>query len=123
MYRSVLVMTALLLLSSSIAEAAERRWIVTVDNGKPAGELVIRCAVDGDCSTRYIFKDNGRGPEISETFRIAADGTFANYEAKGSTTFGSRVDSDTRCAAAVGVGSRRPNGAARRRWRASCTCR
>jgi len=92
MYRSVLVMTALLLLSSSIAEAAERRWIVTVDNGKPAGELVIRCAVDGDCSTRYIFKDNGRGPEISETFRIAADGTFANYEAKGSTTFGSRVD-------------------------------
>ena len=45
MYRSVLVMTALLLLISSMAEAAERRWIVTVDNGKPAGELVIRLSL------------------------------------------------------------------------------
>lgn len=82
MSRSVLVIAALVLLGSA-TEAAERRWVVTVDNGKPAGELLVRCTPSGDCSTRYIFKDNGRGPEISETFRIAADGTFASYEAKG----------------------------------------
>ena len=40
----------------------QRRWVFTVDNGKPAGELVERCDKRGDCDTRYIFKDNGRCP-------------------------------------------------------------
>ena len=92
MSRAVCVMAVVLGLLGSIGEAAERRWVVTVDNGKPAGELLIRCTAGSECSTRYVFKDNGRGPEISETFRIAADGTFANYEVKGGTTFGSKVD-------------------------------
>jgi len=70
----------------------QRRWVFTVDNGKPAGELVERCDKRGDCDTRYIFKDNGRGPEITERYRLAADGTYARYEAKGKTTFGSVVD-------------------------------
>jgi imidazolonepropionase-like amidohydrolase len=75
------------------AEASDtRRWIMTVDNGKPAGELVLRCDKRGDCQTRYIFKDNGRGPEVTERYRLAADGTYARYEAKGKTTFGSTVD-------------------------------
>ena len=81
------------LVHAAPAEASDaRRWIMTVDNGKPAGELVVRCADGGDCQTRYIFKDNGRGPEVTERYRIAADGTLARYEAKGKTTFGSVVD-------------------------------
>ena len=81
------------LVHAAPAEASDaRRWIMTVDNGKPAGELVVRCADGGDCQTRYIFKDNGRGPEVTERYRVAADGTLARYEAKGKTTFGSVVD-------------------------------
>ena len=43
MSRAVCVMAVVLGLLGSIGEAAERRWVVTVDNGKPAGELLIRC--------------------------------------------------------------------------------
>jgi imidazolonepropionase-like amidohydrolase len=71
---------------------APRRWVFTVDGGKPAGELVVRCDRRGDCRTRYLFKDNGRGPEVVERYRLAADGSFVRYAAVGTTTFGSRVD-------------------------------
>lgn len=77
---------------SAAADASVRRWVVTVDNGKPAGEMVVRCEQRGDCTTRFIFKDNGRGPEVTERYRAATDGTYARYEVKGKTTFGSSVD-------------------------------
>ncbi len=71
---------------------AERRWVFTVDDGKPAGDLVVRCDKRGDCDSKYYFKDNGRGPEVTERYRLAPDGTFTRYAAKGTTTYGSRVD-------------------------------
>src|SRR5687768_13523569 len=40
----------------------------------------------------FIFKDNGRGPELKEEYELAADGTFKRYEVKGSSTFGAPVD-------------------------------
>ena len=97
MHRIVLPALAILVglvgaVPAPAAVPAERRWVYTVDNGKPAGELVVRCDARGDCETRYIFKDNGRGPEVTERYRLAADGTFARYAAQGTTTFGSRVD-------------------------------
>ena len=92
----ILVLALTLLAAFAQAASAEasdtRRWIMTVDNGKPAGELVVRCDKRGDCQTRYIFKDNGRGPEVTERYRLAADGTYSRYEAKGKTTFGSTID-------------------------------
>ena len=77
---------------ASADNPAPRRWVFTVDNGKPAGDLVVRCDPRGDCQSRFFFKDNGRGPEITERFRIAADGTYTRYAAEGKTTFGSVVD-------------------------------
>ena len=71
---------------------AERRCVFTVDDGKSAGDLVVRCDKRGDCDSKYYFKDNGRGPEVTERYRLAPDGTFTRYAAKGTTTFGSRVD-------------------------------
>ena len=38
----------------------------------------------------FIFKDNGRGPELKEEYTLAADGTFTRYHAKGTSTFGAR---------------------------------
>ena len=72
--------------------ASSRRWVIVVDGGHRAGEQVVDCRGDGHCSARYVFKDNGRGPEIAERFRLAPDGSFAEYRATGTSTFGSRVD-------------------------------
>lgn len=73
-------------------DTSERKWIITVDNGKVAGEQTLRCDAAGECRGRFIFKDNGRGPEIDEVFRLAGDGSYASYQATGATTFGSKVD-------------------------------
>ena len=74
------------------AEEAPRRWVITVDSGKVAGEQTLQCDAAGECRGRFVFKDNGRGPEIDEVFRLADDGSYASYRATGATTFGSKVD-------------------------------
>jgi imidazolonepropionase-like amidohydrolase len=82
-----------LLFASSSAWSAEKlRYVVLVDGGKQAGEQVVETTDDGWTKVKFIFKDNGRGPEIEERYRLDKDGTFAEYYAKGSTTFGSSVD-------------------------------
>ena len=30
-----------------------------------------------------LFKDNGRGPELEEQFRLGSDGTFSEYAVRG----------------------------------------
>jgi imidazolonepropionase-like amidohydrolase len=91
-----LTLVVLALLAPAHAKNAEgassRRWVIVVDGGHRAGEQVVDCRGDGHCSARYVFKDNGRGPEIAERFRLAPDGSFAEYRATGTSTFGSRVD-------------------------------
>lgn len=75
------------------AGAAETlRYVVTVDGGKQAGEQVVEHRDDGSTHVRYIFKDNGRGPELEETYRLRPDGTYADYHVTGTQTFGARVD-------------------------------
>ena len=95
MVRSLWVLAAL---ASVATPAAERRWTLTVDNGKPAGYASIECDAKGQCRGELFFKDNGRGPEIRERYRLADDGTFSDYQAEGTTTFGSRVDERFRVA-------------------------
>lgn len=68
------------------------RYVALVDGGKQAGHQVVETADDGSVSVDFIFKDNGRGPELKERYTLAPDGTFATYEVKGATTFGSKVD-------------------------------
>jgi hypothetical protein len=75
------------------ARASETlRYVILTDDGKKAGEQVVERGDDGLVKVRYVFKDNGRGPELREQFRLAADGTFSEYRVEGSSTFGSSVD-------------------------------
>ena len=84
-----------LLLAVLPVQAAERiRHVVLVDGGKQAGEQVVERGADGWTTVRFTYKDNGRGPEISERYRLAADGGFAEDHATGKTTFGSEVKDD-----------------------------
>jgi len=75
------------------AQAAETlRYVILVDGGKQAGHQTTQVGDDGVVRTEFIFKDNGRGPELKERYKLATDGSFADYEVKGTSTFGAPVD-------------------------------
>lgn len=75
------------------AVAAETiRYVALVDGGTQAGEQVVRKEDDGTTHVDFIFKDNGRGPELKEEYKLAADGTYSQYKVTGTSTFGARVD-------------------------------
>lgn len=81
------------LLASPASHAAEKlRYVILVDGGKQAGEQVVERTDDGLTKVRFIFKDNGRGPELNEEFRLADDGTFSDYRVTGNSTFGAVVE-------------------------------
>lgn len=81
------------MLVGTAAYADEVRYIALVNGGKTqAGhEWVTR---DGDGTTRveFLFKDNGRGPELKEEFKLDKNGTFTSYHVKGTSTFGAAID-------------------------------
>ncbi|NCP63412.1 MAG: amidohydrolase family protein [Paraglaciecola sp.] len=80
------------LLISQISAASElRRYTIIVDNGVKAGEQVVEINKQGERQVRYIFKDNGRGPELQETLTLNDDGTLASYNSQGKSTFGSVI--------------------------------
>ncbi|WP_369981096.1 amidohydrolase family protein [Xanthomonas bundabergensis] len=68
------------------------RYVVLVDGGKQAGQQSVSVGDDGVTRVDYVFKDNGRGPELKEQYTLAADGTFKTYQVQGSSTFGAPVD-------------------------------
>src|SRR5690606_34469882 len=85
-----------LLLGLSLAGAAGAadtlRYVVLVDGGKQAGQQTVRAGEDGVSWTEFIFKDNGRGPELKEEYTLNDDGTFRRYRVTGTSTFGAPVD-------------------------------
>ena len=77
------------------AQAAQTTRYVYVyvnDNIPEPGRQVVERADDGLVTVSFIYKNNGRGPELTERFRLAADGTFSEYHVTGSSTFGAKVD-------------------------------
>ncbi len=49
-------------------------------------------ADDGTVHVVYSHRDNGRGPDLDETYTPAADGTFRSYRLHGKSTFGAVLD-------------------------------
>jgi cytosine/adenosine deaminase-related metal-dependent hydrolase len=89
---------ASLLLSPALHAADTLRYTVLVDGGKQAGHQIVQRNDDGSVHVDFVFKDNGRGPELKEDYTLAADGTFVTYAAKGTSTFGAPVDESFRLA-------------------------
>lgn len=79
---------------ASAAHAATQtvRYDFIVESGKKIGEQVVEKDDDGLTRVRMIYKNNGRGPELNETMRLAPDGTMTEYTVKGSSTFGAPVE-------------------------------
>jgi imidazolonepropionase-like amidohydrolase len=65
---------------------------VIVSLGRPSGTSVITTAGDGTITTALDVLENGRGPHVDATVRLAPDGTIATLAAKGHHTFGATFD-------------------------------
>jgi len=75
-----------------LGHAETLRYVVQMEEGSIAGRQVVTRRDDGLTTVDFSYKDNGRGPDIIEEYRLAPDGTYASYHAKGTTTFGAKVD-------------------------------
>jgi hypothetical protein len=72
--------------------AEELRYVAQMEDGTVAGHQVVTRGDDGVTRVDFVFKDNGRGPEVKEEYRLAPDGTYARYSARGTSTFGAKID-------------------------------
>lgn len=80
----------LLLCSSTVLAASEERYSVIV-GGTPVGHLIAR--IDGnEVRIDYDYKNNGRGPTITEQLRLDGNGLPLRWRIRGSSTFGNKVD-------------------------------
>ena len=86
----------LLALAPQALAAETLRYVALVDGGKQAGQQVVTRGDDGITKVEFIFKDNGRGPELKEEFTLAPDGTYRTYQVQGTSTFGARIDESFR---------------------------
>ena len=86
------VALAALIVAAGARAAEATRYLIFTGDGKPAGEQVVERADDGITRVRFVFKTNGRGPELMEVFRLTPDGTLAEYAVTGSAEMGGPVD-------------------------------
>lgn len=97
-----LVLT-LVMLPGAVGAAETIEYLALVDGGKQAGHQTVVHGDDGVTRVDFLFKDNGRGPELKEEYVLAADGTFATYAVKGTSTFGAPVDESFRVENGVAI--------------------
>ncbi|MGI8561197.1 MAG: amidohydrolase family protein, partial [Luteimonas sp.] len=79
-------------LAADAFAAQTTRHVVLVSGGKQAGHQVVTRGDAGSVTVEFVFKDNGRGPELQERYTLAADGTYRDYSVQGTSTFGAKVD-------------------------------
>jgi hypothetical protein len=92
MIRAGVAALALLAAAPTVDAAHTVKYVALVHGGTVAGRMVVNTADDGVVTVEYIFKDNGRGPELKETYALAGDGTYKTFAVKGTSTFGGPVD-------------------------------
>jgi hypothetical protein len=77
----------------AVAANAETTLKYTVQHaGTTSGAQTVVVGDDGRVRVSYSYRDNGRGPDLEEEIRLAADGTMASYRLRGKTTFGAKLD-------------------------------
>ncbi len=80
-------------LAGSATAAETIRYVALVNGGTtPAGHQWVTHGDDGVTKVDFLFKDNGRGPELKEEYKLDKDGTFTDYHVVGQSTFGADVD-------------------------------
>jgi cytosine/adenosine deaminase-related metal-dependent hydrolase len=92
MRRALLPIALLPILLAAPVAAQTARYSVLVDNGTRAGHLVSTRGSGGSWDVDFIFKDNGRGPELREQYTLDTAGMFMSYSIAGVATFGAPVE-------------------------------
>jgi imidazolonepropionase-like amidohydrolase len=90
--KQLLAWALALVLVGAAGAADSTRYIALVNGGKDKAGHLVTTRSGAKYRVDYIFKDNGRGPELKEEYTLAEDGTFARYQVKGVSTFGAIVD-------------------------------
>ncbi len=86
----------LLACSAGVAQAAATTDYDIVFSGQLSGKQTTSVANGGRITTTMSYRNNGRGPDLSERIVVAADGTYASYRVTGTSTFGSKIDESYR---------------------------
>ncbi len=79
---------ALTLAGALLAVTARAADYVVLVQNQPAGHLKVTRSPEGEISTDFSFRDNGRGPDTRERFTLGPQGLPVRYEMEGKTTFG-----------------------------------
>jgi len=80
------------LLIAGALHAEETKYVVLVHGGTTkAGHEYVTKDQDGNTKVEFIFKDNGRGPELKEEFKLDKDATFTHYHVAGTSTLGNEA--------------------------------
>ena len=94
--RSMRILLRAALFSAAVANAAAAaetiRYVTVSDTLGTPGHQVVERGDDGWFTVRYVYKNNGRGPELNERYRLAPDGSFSEYHVTGTTTLVATVD-------------------------------
>jgi cytosine/adenosine deaminase-related metal-dependent hydrolase len=84
---------AVFLLANAANAAEVTRYVALVNGGKAkAGHMWTTREAGDKTRVEFIFKNNGRGPELKEEFRVGKDGTPTSYHVTGQTEIGAPVD-------------------------------
>ena len=86
------IVLAFALAVAAAAQADETFEYDVLYAGKLSGTQTTVVGDAGNLAVTYSYRNNGRGPDLEETIRLAADGTFASYRLKGKTTYGALLD-------------------------------
>jgi hypothetical protein len=83
-----------LLLAAAVSSPppADTVCYVVLFQEKVSGHQTVVRESDGVTHVDFVYKNNGRGPELKEDFRLAPDGTYRRYRVRGTSTFGAPVD-------------------------------
>jgi len=80
-------------LAAPLASAAETvTYTFVSDTLKNPGSQVVERSDDGLYTVTFTYRNNGRGPDFAERYRLAPDGAFSEYHITGRSTMGAVVD-------------------------------
>lgn len=88
------LLAALALHGAAAQSQGPGRAEYTVLMQQAAGHLRVESQADGRIVTDYSYRENGRGPDIQESFRLAANGAPRDYRGRGRSTMGAEIAED-----------------------------
>ncbi|HEY0767089.1 MAG TPA: hypothetical protein VGD47_03960, partial [Steroidobacteraceae bacterium] len=88
--RTIAALAAVLVSTAALADTTTRYTVIF--DGRPGGSQVTTVRPDGRIDVAMSYRINGRGPDLKERLKLAADGTLASFQVSGKSTFGAPIN-------------------------------